>query len=372
MSYDYRKIIKMLDNYIPDGVYNLDRHNFYKNIYHIICSERSIGKTTTFLLMGLLLYKEYGVQTIYMRQTEDMIRPKNTATLFNVILENNYISEITNGEYNGIYQYSRFFYFCTYDETGKRIDTDDTPFCICVALSERYDIKSNFNTPKGDWVIFDEFISNRMARDEFVSFMDILSTIIRERTSARILLLSNTIDVESQYFYDFEISDIVKKMCFGEIEEFVTEKGTKIQIEFPTLDATRRKKKEKHNTLYYGFVNSKLNSITGGGWAFDTYQHPFGDFSVILNRVYIKYKLDMFIKADIVYNKENNKIMVYFHKSTKTYDDSIILTNDTPQNVNEHGIETKIYNKIYSLYCNNLAMYQNNTIGTMIDKFYKM
>lgn len=369
--YDYRKIVKETEEYIPKGVYTLSRHDFYKNIYHIICSERSIGKTTAYLLMGLLMYKHYDCQTIYIRQTEDMTRPKNTATLFNVILENKYIERITDGAYNGIYQYSRFFYLCHYDENGKRDITDETPFCICVALTEGYDIKSNFNVPHGDWILFDEFISNRTAKDEFIYFMDILSTIIRERTTARIILLSNTIDIESQYFYDFEISDIVKKMCFGEIEEITTEKGTHIQVEFPTLETARRKKKEKHNTLYYGFVNSKLQSITGGGWAFNTYQHPFGDFETVFNRIYIKYKLDTYIKADVVYNKTNNKIMVYFHKASKTYDDSIILTNDTPNNLTEYGIDTEIYKRIYNMYINNLAMYQNNTIGTIIEKFYK-
>lgn len=366
------KAIKYLikNKMLPEGVYAFNKHDFTNYIYHVIMSERSIGKTTSALLVGLKLYLDEGVTTIYMRQLDTMIRPKTTRLLFDVILSNKYIEKLTEGKYNGVYIFSRYFYLCYYNEEGERILTDDRPFCIAVALNEQFDLKSTFNCPSGNWIIFDEFISNRYAKDEFIIFMDMLSTIIRQREEPRIILLSNTIDTESQYFYDFEIADTVQHMEFGEICDITTSKGTRIQVELAQLDGIRRKVKEKHNRLFFGFSNSKIKAITGGGWSIDSYTHPFGDFSVIFNKCYIKYN-DKYIKADFVYNKTINKAMIYFHKASKIYDDSFIITNTTCVDTREYGVESELYSTILEHINQNLCMYQNNTIGTMISKFFK-
>lgn len=370
--FDFKKVYKFIkkNNLIPKNIFNFSKHNFNEYTYHIVCSERSLGKTTTALIIGMVLREFYGTTTIYMRQTVDMIRPKNTVQLFNVILENKYVEIITNGKWNGIHQYSRFFYYCNYDENGKRIETDNDPFCVCVALSEQYEIKSTFNVPNGDWIIFDEFISKYYAQDEFVVFMDVLKTIIRDRTNPIILLLSNTIDNESQYFYDFEIYDMIKNMEFGEICDIATDGGTAIQVEFPISVVDKNSMKYKSNKKYFSFSNTKLRSITGGGWAVSNYQHPFGDFEITFNRLYLKYH-DKYIKCDYVYHNDLNRTMLYFHKATKTYDDSIIITNMTPRDVNEYNVNCEIFRNILELINKKYVMYQNNTIGNIVDKFIK-
>lgn len=370
--YDMKKVMKVIKQkkLIPDGIYGFKNHDFVSNVYHIVCSERALGKTTSALIIGMMMHQMYDVTIVYVRQTDDMIRPKNTSQLFNVVRECGYVEQITDGRWNGIYCFSRHFYYCNYDENGKIAEKDVEPFMSCVALSERFDIKSTWNTPKGDWIIFDEFISDKYYRDEFVAFMDILSTIIRSRTSARILLLSNTIDNESNYFYDFEIADSIREMRFGECMTIKTQRGTRIQVEIPTMDSIRRAEKESHNSLYFGFKNSKLMAITGGGWAIDSWQHPFGEFEVYFNKIYLKYRDGNMVKADIIWNENNQRIMVYFHKATKTYDDSIIITDGTPEDTREFNNQSFWWRRVRELIDGNLAMYQNNTIGNIVYKFY--
>lgn len=79
---------------IPKDVYTPFNLPFNEAKYFIECSERSIGKTTNWLLLGMILNKMYGIQIQYIRQIIDMIMPKNMK-LFDTILEHHYIEKIT-------------------------------------------------------------------------------------------------------------------------------------------------------------------------------------------------------------------------------------------------------------------------------------
>ena len=86
---DWKKVHKEIKKLkIPTEIYNpLYNTNMYDNSYFVELSERSIGKTTNWLLIGLVLYKLYGIQTQYLRQIETMITPKNCKDLYKTIIK---------------------------------------------------------------------------------------------------------------------------------------------------------------------------------------------------------------------------------------------------------------------------------------------
>ena len=109
---------------------------------------------------------------------------------------------------------------------------------------------------------FDEFISKSFYKqNNFCLFLDIVKTLQRERLSPRIFMLSNTIDKNSEYFDELECRDFIDICNIGDKIEYTTNKGTPIYVEIAKVNHSENKR--KLNTLFYGFKNNKLASITG-------------------------------------------------------------------------------------------------------------
>ena len=152
----------------PPDVY--DPTTFPINVVNwgVILSDRSKGKTTNWLIIGLLLYKHYGIQTGYIRQTDAMTKSTKTRELFNVVEEFGYIKKIFGKQWNSIYLWQKHFYLCNRDENGKVLDKSEDDFCMVLSVDKSYDVKSTLSKPRMDLLLFDEFISNKYAPDEFV------------------------------------------------------------------------------------------------------------------------------------------------------------------------------------------------------------
>ena len=322
---DWKKVKKEFKKLnIPNFVHSPINYNFNKNTYFIELSERSVGKTTNWLLLGIILFKMYGITICYVRQNDMMIAPKNIKRLFDTIIEYDYISKIFNGEYNNIKYDKQKWYIVNVDDTGNVEKIINNPFMqnLCINKQEMY--KSTFNNPKADLIIFDEFISKTYLPNEFTEFMQLVKTIQRERESVKIVCLANTIDIYNQYLHEFCIFDEVQKMPVGYEKELTTEYGTNIHIALISPNKNLSAKKKKSNFLYYGFKNEKLNSIRGGGWDMPTVQHiPDIESDIVINNIYIKHN-NKLLKLDVVLNKYG--FCVYCHWASHTYKDSVIYT----------------------------------------------
>lgn len=302
--------------------------------YNIIFSMRSVGKTTEVLLMGMILWRLYGIQIQYMRQFESMIMPKVTKDLMTVIGDDQtygYITKITDGEYNGVVYKSRRWYLCNYDDTGKLIDMCPEHFMFMCALDRADTYKSGYNAPLGDFIVFDEFVSRVYPPDEFVIFCDLVKTIIRDRESPVIFMLANTIDRESPWYHEFEIYEIVRDMQQGDTIEATTDLGTKIYVEYVSPGIKKKGVLQKLNTLFYGFKNKRLGSITGQDWAIKPKPHipKSVDGEVlhyVIQNLYVMAH-GRYLKLDIVEHPVLG-LCCYVHWATKTYEDSIILTTE--------------------------------------------
>lgn len=359
----------------PDDVYNPvpTLRSMIENDtkWYIGMSKRRIGKTTNFLLIGALLFWNYGTRTYYIRQRDDMIAPKNAGKLFDTINANGYIEKITDGLYNGVKYNAKQWFFVKRNEQGDIIDENPVPFCVMQSIQSAEDVKSVLNDPFGDWIIYDEFIGSSMYPNEFVDFFNLISTIKRLRRSAIICLLANTIDMYHMYFKEFCIADNVQKMRAGEKAIITTEIGTKVFVERIEQPAAAKRQDEIDKVLYYGFPNPKLGAITGDEWAVGCYQHiPDGEYKMIFQKLYIKYS-NKLVRLDIV-SHETLDLCIYAHWATYTYDDSIILTADEridPRYKFKTG-RGRLDMLLRRLFNENRVYYATNDIGMFIDSYF--
>lgn len=354
----------------PEGVFDPTTIPWKRNKYFVLCSERSIGKTTNILLMGMCAHEILGTQVQYIRQHEDMLTPKNLRQLFDTILAYDYVSKVTDGKWKDLYYFAAGWHYCNKDENGKIIEKDEKPFMKCLAINKNEFYKSTYNAPFGDWIIFDEFCSRYYPQDEFVAFCDLTRTIIRSRKCPVVILLGNTLDRYNQYFSEMELLGVSTTMPLGEHTEVTTAKGTPIYVSFPTLEKTPAKL--EFNRLFYGFRNKKLGAITGDDWALTPMQRidPTDDARDILYKnVFVLYE-DNIIQLEVAYSeKYGTHVLAHFAK--RTYEDSriysVALMVDGRYRY-RFGYDT-IDKMLWGLYERKKFYYATNSVGVLIDKY---
>lgn len=373
IEYDWRKVKEEFRKLnIPKDVYSPMHLPFDKAKYNVLLSERSRGKTTNILLLGMCMNKLYGTTIEYIRKKEDQITKKITINLFTTILEYDYIEKLTDGKYNSIWYNARRWYYCLVDEDGNVIEKAPTHFMSMLSIDRNETYKSGYNAPRGDFIVYDEFISKYYYADEFLYFTDLLKTIIRDRLSPIIFMLSNMIDKNSEYLDELMISDQVMLMSVGDSSLITTKKGTNIYVELLEMSKkTITPRRQLSNKLYFGFDNPKLINITGGDWVVENYPHipKKIEYDSVINNIFMKFSSN-FIRLEVV--TYNDQFFVFCTKFTSViYDDSIILTLEPPDKSNEiYGLgRGKVFKFIWSLYDDKRFRYQSNTIGAWIDKY---
>ena len=317
---------------IPPETYSPLKADISKCGYIIDMSDRSRGKTTNKLILGLLLFKMYGIQLQYIRRSKVEVEKKNLRDLYKTVLAFKYIDKIFGGVYNSIDYYGKRWSLVRVDKNAKVIDRCEVHCTFCIGLDESDTLKSTYNAPFGDFIYHDEFIESVYGYSDFVRFADICKTIIRDRVSPVIFMSSNTIDKNSPWFDELCIRDDLDEMKMGEHRYINSDLGTHIYLELlePNVSADR----QEVNTKYWGFANPSLTSITGRGeWATDSYPHiptyrypEKKRFEVLQKNVYIRMGKRL-VNLQLV-DEEDIGVCVFVHPATKTYEDSIIMTAD--------------------------------------------
>lgn len=375
LLYDFDKIKKEVKKLgiIPQGQYNpFVTHTVESARNYVDLSERSVGKTTNWLLLGMTmrrLHPEF--QIGYIRQTLDMIMPKNTQQLFATIKAHGYVDKLTDGRFNTVTYKSRAWYY--YNDETEELDSE--PFMLMLAIELWAEYKSSLNAPFCDLLIVDEFIGKITPQDEFVHLNDVIKTVIRERDSPFIVYLANTINKQHIYFKELEIYESVNKMKIGERKTVTTAMGTIVSIALIgyTEDTMPIHRKE-HNRKFFGYKNPKLNAIRGGEWAGKIYPHLprlQDPIQICCNR-YIRHNgylinLEMFFQKDIGF-------YVSVHGANRTYDDSIVYHIDTTilsANERYKWGSSKVDDMYKKLLNENKWYYATNTEGSLIDDYIK-
>lgn len=377
IEYDWkilRKDFKALK--IPKDVYDTSKNPFETSYIFVDVSERSVGKTTNWLLIGMLMYVRYGTIIQYVRQNELMITPKNMKDLMSTVKKFNYIEKITKGKFNDCVYKARRWTFVHVNDKGEIDLVDNSHFMMSLSIDKSEIYKSSYNAPTGDLVIFDEFTSKHYSPDEFVYFLDLVKTIQRERQSVKIVMLSNTLDVHNQYFHELEIFGTISKMNVGDKRDVITDGGTSIHINFIEPNLQLKEKKLISNILYYGFKNPKLNAITGlnGTWALKNCQRipKNKTYKSIDRHIYISH-INLLLNLEIV-NIEEIGISMYVHYATFTYEDSIILTLDFIYD-DKHKYKLggkKLQKLILNMLEKNKIYYASNDVNSLFENYLKL
>lgn len=374
IDYDLKVIKKEYEKLKIPREYDFIKDDILSNIkWNIYLSERSLGKTTNLILLGMVFNKIYGTQIQYIRLKESEIKASIVSELMSTIVKYNngfYLKQLTDGKYTSVRYHWRKLYFCNYDKNGKVIDQEEEPFLQFLSIDNNLQYKSGYNAPLGDFIICDEFVGKQGFNDTFVQFCDLLKTIIRDRLSPKIFLCANTIDYNATWFRELTIDKTVKSMRVGQSKIVNTSLGMPIKLSI--LGTSNKSIKNKHNSLFFGFNNPKLASITGSDtWAFENVPHIFKDAKeLIFRNVYINY-YDELLQIEC-YSSKRLGIILEIHPATTTHEDSIVYTTTDLSTKNERfyfSINDKIDSFINQMYKENRCYFSDNATGDVFKNF---
>lgn len=343
-------------------------------VYNVIFGERSNGKTYSVLKYGIEQYMKTGGQLAIVRRWKEDIVGRRASDIFSALNNNGEIKKISNGQYTGVTYFASKFYLCNYDENGKpvyNIETDCVAYAF--ALSEMEHNKS-ISYPKITTIMFDEFLTKHVyLQDEFILFMNTISTIVRQRTNVKIFMLGNTVNKYCPYFEEMGLNHI-KEMKQGSIDVYTYgESELKVAVEYCSSIS-----KSKKNNFYFAFNNPKLHMITNGAWELDIYPH-----------LPIKYKpknkvFEYFIvfggntyHCEII--NDNGELFTYIHlKTTELKDNSndLIYSLDFNYKLNYNRNIFKpiseLQKRILWFFQTDRVFYQNNEVGDSINNYLKI
>lgn len=343
--------------------------------YNLIIGERSNGKTYAALMNVLEGYWKGGSEGAYLRRMQEDFIGKRGSGLFQPLVVNGEISKITNGEWTDVYYYASRWYLCKYVDNGKGEErvTDNKPFMYGFALSQMEHEKGT-GYPNVKKIIFDEFITRTAyLRDEFVMFMNTLSTIIRSRDDVQIFMLANTVNKYCPYFDEMGLRH-VREMKQGEIDVYqlkhASGKVLRVAVEY-----CKPFEKGKKSDFYFAFDNQKLEMITSGIWEIDIYPHCPCKFRPkdIKFKYFIEFDANI-LQCEVVF--VNNTTFTFIHRKTtplKNEDSDLIYSTKYDPRPNWRRKITlptlNVERKILEYYKTDKIFYQDNEVGEIVRNY---
>lgn len=349
--------------------------------YLIAFGERSNGKTYQALEYALTQYVKHGGQTAILRREKEDFRGKRAGAYWDNLICNgegvNRVKELTHNKYETITYYAGKWFLSYYDEDLNKYINSPEPFAYAFALSEMEHEKGN-SYPKITQIIFDEFMTRGSngrgyLPDEFILFMNTLSTIIRQRDNVKVIMCANCISKFCPYFEEMGLRH-VRAMKKGTIDVYnYGDSGLKVAVEYCDSPNTF-----KPSDVYFAFDNPKLNLITGHGsdiWELDIYPHLQTKFDKHdIKFSYFVLFHEFILQADIVIR--DNEWFTFIHKKTTPIKDDnkdIIFTLDSNQKNNYFGKITtptnKTGKKILWFFTANKVFYSTNEIGEIMNNY---
>ena len=243
--------------------------------YNVIFGQRSNGKTYAVLKYILKQYHDHGKQGALCRRYLEDIRKNKLETIFSAIVKNHEITRMfkDKGGWTGIKYTNRKFYLMK-SEKSKEDDKeviDQNPFMYVFAVSMEENYKEN-SYPDITTIFFDEFLSRTgYLNDEFVLFMNLVSTIKRLRTDVKIFLVGNTINPYCPYFAEMGLKHAYK-IPIGKIEVY-TYGESSLKVAVQRAENVVKIDSKKDIDPYFAFDNPSLKMVTHGDWELSLYPH---------------------------------------------------------------------------------------------------
>lgn len=343
----------------------------HADIYMII-GERSNGKTYGVNRYAMHKYAAGLGGMAVVRRWEVDLKGQNQKELFDGIVLNNEVSQMTNGVWTNVYNYGNRWNFSRYTEKGKRI-IDSNPFGYAFWLSGAEHFKS-LSFPTISTFVFDEALTRgRYLANEYKAFSSILSTVVRYRDDVEVFLIGNTVNKYCPYFEEFGIYDL-ESMKPGDIREYVynEEHGWKIAVQFSDAISEEGKPSDK----YFAFKNPTNLMITKGVWETDMYPHLPRKFvpREVQFRFYVVFKRNI-LECEVISGDDD--IFLFVHKKTSELQygpEDLIFT--TEEYSSKPGIRRRIDKpvdrigqKVYSFFQSDKVFYQSNDIGEIMRNY---
>ena len=252
-------------------------------------------------------YKGIGT-FVYLRRWSEDIKQKEVGTYF----LDAPVSKITKGEYDGVYAWQGYFYFCNYDDEGKPVKSS-APIGRYCSLNQAERYKSQVFKDVEN-IIFEEFITDKIYLGTNVNpepkiLMQFVSTVARDR-DVRVFLIGNTISRVCPYFEYFGLKGIMQqKPGTIDIYHLRGENGVvDIAVENCEVIVTKSK-------MFFGLASKQ---ITSGEW--DVNEVPkllkpyeFYDMLYEIRVVFSDFKYILQLLMD----SESGGTFVYIYPDTK-------------------------------------------------------
>lgn len=340
----------------------------YDATYNVIFGERSNGKTYSVLKYAIEQYVNGGHQLALVRRWSEDFVGKRGQTMFDGLIANGEIEKITGGEYNTVHYYSSRWFLCR--QTEKERIVDETPFAYGFAITSGEHDKST-SYPHITTILFDEFLTRTTyLPDEFVLFMNIISTITRQRDDVKIFMLGNTVNQYCPYFNEMGLKH-VRDMKQGTIDLY-TYGDSRLTV---AVEHVKPTKKGKKSDKYFAFDNPKLQMITTGSWEIAIYPHcpvKYKPRDVVFT-YYIKFD-DQMLECEVI--TMDNTFFTFIHRKTtplKFPDTDLIYTTEYDPRANYRRKITKptnnIEKKIALMYANDKIFYADNNVGEIVRNY---
>ena len=340
--------------------------------YYMAFGERSNGKTYSALDYALDRYFLHGEQFAYIRRFGEDVKKKNLQTLFDAHVENNRISALSDGTWSLVnYTIGKFVAY-RYEDDSTKAEYDTQPMGFAFDLNSMEHHKS-VSYPKVTTIIFDEFLSRRgYLANEFVLFMNTISTIVRDRSNVKIFMIGNTVNKYCPYFTEMGLTHI-KEQKPGTIDVYTyAETGLQVVVEYCD---PMSKKGGKKSDIYFAFDNPQLKMITGGAWEIAIYPHlniRYRPKDVIYN-FFVQFE-DALLHAEIVVT--DKEYFMFVHPKTtmiKDIENDIVYTHIPSEKWN---YRTGLFNQrdrlsmvIKTLVSENRVFYSDNETGEVLRNY---
>lgn len=372
IAYDWKLILKEYKKLgVPPEYDYSDIIPFDSNLkWYLLLSTKSVGKTTVLLLIGLIMYKLYGTQV-------QIVRHKNANSgfydrLYQVIVGFNngqYMKRIFGDKYNSIKYYQRNFYLANYAD-GKTIKSEEK---IAVALSadDCYNLCSKYDAPRGDLIILDECFTDNNSPEEFIHFINLHKTIVRERMSDKTFILGNNYDVNNIWFRQLTIAQQIRSIHQGDNKILYTNEKMPIYVNFLTPRSSEKRK--RFNKAHYGFDNPELNAITGiGQWSIKQYPQicELTNREQLCRGIYFNFMDDIFLEGEFIRADGGVFFAVHPANRFKAQRSTLVYVMRQPCQNNEiYFFNDRLAITIKQMIANLKIVFSDNETGDLFSKF---
>lgn len=339
--------------------------------YNMIIGMRSNGKTYSVLEEIIKNYVNDGKQGAIVRRWKDDFMGKRGSVMFDGHVASGLIEKLTKGEYTKVVYKSSRWYLARRDQELDTDIVDEKPFCFGFSLNSMEHDKST-SYPDITTICFDEFLTRGYyLPDEFVLFMNVISTIVRFRTDVIIYMLGNTVNKSAPYFKEMGITHI-KEMEEGTIDVYTYgDSNLKVAVEY----CAEIKKTKNAASYYFAFDNPKLQMITSGVWEMDIYPHcPIKYIPKDIKFTYFILFEDDILQCEVV--KKDNNIFTFIHRKTtplKKENKDLIYSLEYDARKNYRRKITKPSNEkervLYNMYLQGKVFYQDNEVGEIVRNY---